>query len=174
MELGIFQARLTELAGVTWSLQLGWSINPPPLHQRHTHTHSPSQPQLQQTLTQQLVTCTCWRAGQAVSQEDGTDLDPSGALDAPAQQHERGGEDVGSRKDGAPPVGTILKGRVHSIKPFGVFIALDGWRNHGLVHFRQAGPLHLLRFRVYTLSPQPQTLAPPPVRAPSRAVREHP
>lgn len=74
---------------------------------------------------------------QAVSQEDGTDLEPSGQNDLRTPDN----ADLGTPKDGAPALGTILKGRVHAIKPFGIFVAFDGWRNHALVHHRQAGVL---------------------------------
>ena len=39
-----------------------------------------------------------------------------------------------------PPAGAIFRGRVVSIRPFGAFVALDGYRKHGLVHISQLAP----------------------------------
>jgi predicted RNA-binding protein with RPS1 domain len=36
-----------------------------------------------------------------------------------------------------PPAGAILLGRVVSVRPFGAFIALNGYQKHGLVHISQ-------------------------------------
>jgi len=36
-----------------------------------------------------------------------------------------------------PPTAAILLGKVVSIRPFGAFIQLDGYRKHGLVHISQ-------------------------------------
>lgn len=38
-----------------------------------------------------------------------------------------------------PPVGSILRGTVHTIRPFGLFVALPGYRRHVMVHNTQAG-----------------------------------
>ncbi|KAK9792059.1 hypothetical protein WJX73_000900 [Symbiochloris irregularis] len=81
-----------------------------------------------------------------VSQEDGTDLDPQGTNSLAPPTADMLGEGAGQgpprrseapKKAGAPEIGAILKGTVHSIKHFGLFMALDGWINHGLVHCKQ-------------------------------------
>ncbi|XP_024543783.1 nucleolar protein of 40 kDa [Selaginella moellendorffii] len=53
-------------------------------------------------------------------------------------------ENVGRRGDGAaaasqelPELYSICRGRVHSVKPFGLFVRLEGYRAHGLVHLSQ-------------------------------------
>ena len=77
--------------------------------------------------------CVCM---QAVSQETGQDLDPSN----------RSGEEGprGPQQEGAPEQGAILASKVHTIKPFGVFVQMQGWRTNGLVHVRQVLALMLL------------------------------
>ena len=73
---------------------------------------------------------------QAVSQETGQDLDPS---------NQSGGEGPrGPQQEGAPEQGAILASKVHTIKPFGVFVQMQGWRTNGLVHVRQVLALMLL------------------------------
>jgi predicted RNA-binding protein with RPS1 domain len=37
----------------------------------------------------------------------------------------------------APAAGDIAPGTVHTIKPFGVFVQLEGYRRHCLVHHTQ-------------------------------------
>ena len=68
---------------------------------------------------------------QAVSQDDGQDLDPQNR-----QGGGRGPRATGG-KEGAPEQGAVVPGSVASIRSFGVFVAMDGWRQHGLVHARQ-------------------------------------
>ena len=71
---------------------------------------------------------------QAVDQESGQDLDPSNRMQA--DQGPRG-----PQQEGAPEQGAILPGKVHTVKPFGLFVQLEGWRTNGLVHVRQVLPL---------------------------------
>ncbi|KAK9817647.1 hypothetical protein WJX72_000130 [[Myrmecia] bisecta] len=73
----------------------------------------------------------------AVSQADGTDLDPTNSLHA-----RRGGPGaavsgaaVGS--DEPPTVGSIQHATVASVKPYGVFVKMDGFKANGLVHSSQ-------------------------------------
>eukprot|EP00873_Tetraselmis_striata_P025706 jgi/Tetstr1/445970/TSEL_000299.t1 len=66
----------------------------------------------------------------AVSQEDGTDLDPGGHL---AGRRGGGGGGGGDLKEGAPELYSIHEATVKSIKPYGLFVQLDGWRRYGLV-----------------------------------------
>jgi len=68
----------------------------------------------------------------AVSQEDGADLDPGGHLAAVGG---RGGHRA--LKEGAPEPNSIHQATVKSIKPYGVFVQLDGWRRNGLVAISQ-------------------------------------
>eukprot|EP00793_Prasinoderma_coloniale_P006378 PRCOL_00001208-RA len=65
----------------------------------------------------------------AVSQEDGTDLDPSNALAG------AGGGGVGS--DEPPPLWSIHQATVTSVRPFGLFVSMSGYRKHGLVFISQ-------------------------------------
>jgi len=75
-----------------------------------------------------------WRVGcsmKAVSQEDGTDLDPGGVLASGGQGGRGGGQ------EGAPEVNTVHQAAVRTIKPYGIFVQLDGWRRYGLVSMMQ-------------------------------------
>lgn len=76
------------------------------------------------------------RTMQAVSQETGQDLDPSNRqqMDGPR----------GAQKEGAPEQGAVLASKVHTVKPFGIFVQMEGWRTNGLVHVRQVLALVVL------------------------------
>ncbi|OAE24828.1 hypothetical protein AXG93_4242s1000 [Marchantia polymorpha subsp. ruderalis] len=51
---------------------------------------------------------------------------------------DRGRDKHRDRGDGPlPELYSIHKATVHSIRPFGLFVKLDGYRNHGLVHISQ-------------------------------------
>ncbi|CAL5227873.1 g10913 [Coccomyxa viridis] len=69
----------------------------------------------------------------AVNQEDGTDLDPDNTRGAtrgrPGFQ--------GPMTDAPPEVGQILEAMVATVKPFGIFVRLKGFRANGLVHLSQ-------------------------------------
>ena len=67
----------------------------------------------------------------------------------------RGGRGGGGRGGGrgahdnlpiAPPLHSIHKATVHSIRPFGMFVRIEGYRNHGLVHLSQVSEheVHIL------------------------------
>lgn len=52
----------------------------------------------------------------------------------------RGGGPGGMRgplKEGAPEMNSVHKAEVASIKPFGVFVRMEGYRTNGLVHVSQ-------------------------------------
>lgn len=68
---------------------------------------------------------------QVSPQEDGS-LPSQGLTGSGARQ---GRQEAGA--EGAPPVGTIHQASVQSVRPFGVFVALPGWRRHGLIHHSQ-------------------------------------
>lgn len=44
---------------------------------------------------------------------------------------------AGPMSDEPPPIGSIHRGVVHTVKPFGVFVAIEGYRRHVLVHHSQ-------------------------------------
>lgn len=46
--------------------------------------------------------------------------------------------------DGPPTVGSIHRGTVHTIRPFGLFVAIEGFRKHVLVHHSQVHSTQLL------------------------------
>lgn len=79
----------------------------------------------------------------AVSQDDGTDLDPDNLLafrsEGPGGGDRSGGAGGrgGPLSDDPPELHTIHHGTIKHIKPFGVFVQLDGFRRYGLVHFSQ-------------------------------------
>lgn len=86
---------------------------------------------------------------QAVSQEDGRDLDPDNRLASRGGGAPRGagaGINAGraNLSNEAPPIGSVHKASVMSIKPFGVFVAMEGFRSNGLVHLTQVRlPAHV-------------------------------
>ena len=45
----------------------------------------------------------------------------------------------GPLKDGAPEMNSVHRAEVASIKPFGVFVRMEGYRTNGLVHVSQVG-----------------------------------
>ncbi|KAL4418798.1 hypothetical protein ABPG77_010207 [Micractinium sp. CCAP 211/92] len=74
----------------------------------------------------------------AVSQEDGRDLDPDNTLAAGGRGGAGGGGGAGGRDSDQPPeLHSIHRGAVQQVRPFGVFVKLDGFRKYGLVHFSQ-------------------------------------
>lgn len=75
----------------------------------------------------------------AVSQEDGTDLDPEGRLlSVPGGGGTGGGGQGGAPQSDLPPeLDSVHRGTVQSIRPFGVFVQLEGFRKYALVHSSQ-------------------------------------
>ncbi|GFR46504.1 hypothetical protein Agub_g8085, partial [Astrephomene gubernaculifera] len=81
----------------------------------------------------------------AVDQTSGTDLDPDGLMaGAHGQEHPAGGAGGpggrgrgGPETDEPPEVGSVHRGVVKRIEAYGVFVALEGYRRHGLVHTSQ-------------------------------------
>ena len=67
-----------------------------------------------------------------VDQESGKDLDPSGAL---AKQH--WGQSGTNLSEEPPSKGSVHKARIVSIRAFGAFVELEGYRTNGLVHVSQ-------------------------------------
>jgi hypothetical protein len=59
----------------------------------------------------------------------------------------------GRLSDDPPPVGSIHRGTVHAVKPFGVFVAIQGYRRHVLVHHTQVGQGLRFRGRVARVCP---------------------
>ena len=47
------------------------------------------------------------------------------------------GRGRGNDEEGPPPLYSIHQGTVHSVRPFGFFVRLPGYRRHGLVHISQ-------------------------------------
>lgn len=78
-------------------------------------------------------------SARAVDQESGQDLDPDNRL-AGGGGGGRGYQD-GPLKDEPPPLGSIHRANVATIKPFGVFVRIQGFRINGLVHLSQVIPL---------------------------------
>ena len=58
----------------------------------------------------------------------------------------RGGRGAHDNLPIAPPLHSIHKATVHSIRPFGMFVRIEGYRNHGLVHLSQVSEheVHIL------------------------------
>ncbi|PNH10420.1 hypothetical protein TSOC_002850, partial [Tetrabaena socialis] len=83
----------------------------------------------------------------AVDQQTGADLDPEGRLAAAAAHGGGGGGGgaggpggrggAGPETDEPPEVGSIHRATVKRIEAYGVFVALEGFRRHGLVHTSQ-------------------------------------
>lgn len=71
----------------------------------------------------------------AVDQDSGADLDPENKM---ARQRQAGGRD-GPVSDEPPELGSIHRASVASLRPFGAFVRIEGYRSNGLVHFSQAG-----------------------------------
>jgi len=87
-----------------------------------------------------------WRVSlsmRAACQETGADLDAGGALaganGAPGSGVTPGGPAAGRPplRDDPPEVGSIHRGTVHAVKPFGVFVVIPGFRRRGLVPLQQ-------------------------------------
>jgi hypothetical protein len=78
-------------------------------------------------------------SARAVDQESGQDLDPDNRL-AFMGGGPGGGPRDGSLRGEPPEVGSIHRATVAAIKPFGVFVRIQGFRSNGLVHFTQVGP----------------------------------
>lgn len=78
----------------------------------------------------------------AVNQETGEDLDPSGLLQNKGQS--RGRDRRENQSDNPPEIGSVHKARILSIRPFGAFVQIEGYRANGLVHVSQVIFLYLL------------------------------
>jgi hypothetical protein len=75
-------------------------------------------------------------SARAVDQETGADLDPSNRL-AFSGGPGGGGGGGGPQSNEPPEVGTVHRATVATVKPFGVFVRIQGFRSNGLVHFTQ-------------------------------------
>lgn len=64
---------------------------------------------------------------QAASQVDGKDLDPSNTV----------GKKFQTLKENPPDVGTTHRATVQSVKSYGAFVRLEGYKSNGLVHSSQ-------------------------------------
>ncbi|PSC76425.1 S1 RNA binding domain-containing [Micractinium conductrix] len=75
----------------------------------------------------------------AVNQEDGTDLDPDNVLALAGGRGGGGGGGGGGGRDSdqPPELYSIHRAAVQQVRPFGVFVKIDGYRKFGLVHFSQ-------------------------------------
>lgn len=62
-----------------------------------------------------------------VSQEDGTDLDP-GNLQGPGGRGGGGGGGRSAASDEPPELHSVQRGVVQSIRSFGVFVRMEGFR----------------------------------------------
>jgi len=71
----------------------------------------------------------------AVDQASGADLDPENREAGPGGGG--GGGGPGGLSEEPPPLGAVLRGRVADVKPYGLFVSLDGYRRNGLVHSSQ-------------------------------------
>jgi len=91
-----------------------------------------------------------WRVSlsmRAACQETGTDLDPGGSALGGADGRQGGGgappaaggggPGRGPLRDDPPEVGSVHRGAVHAVKPFGVFVVIPGFRRRGLVPLHQ-------------------------------------
>lgn len=67
-----------------------------------------------------------------VDQESGGDLDPGGSRAGPGA-----GAFAGAASEEPPALGSVLRGSVADIKPYGLFVQLQGYRRNGLVHSSQ-------------------------------------
>ena len=85
---------------------------------------------------------------QAVSQEDGTDLDPSNAQ---AGGSRAPGGFRGPISDMPPELGSVQKATIRSIKPYGVFVQMEGFRSNALVHLLQVPQCRSEQFAVYII-----------------------
>ena len=75
---------------------------------------------------------------QAVDQEAGTDLDPSNAqAGGPRGSGGPPGAFRGPVSDHPPELGSIQRASIRSIKPYGVFVQMEGFRSNALVHLSQ-------------------------------------
>lgn len=78
---------------------------------------------------------------QAVSQEDGTDLDPTNAqAGGPRGGGGAPGAFRGPVSDVPPDLGSVQRASIRSIKPYGVFVQMEGFRSNALVHLSQVPP----------------------------------
>ena len=78
---------------------------------------------------------------QAVSQEDGTDLDPTNAqAGGPRGGGGAPGAFRGPVSDDPPDLGSVQRASIRSIKPYGVFVQMEGFRSNALVHLSQVPP----------------------------------
>lgn len=68
----------------------------------------------------------------AVDQETGRDLDPENRA---AMQPRRGGDGPVSYEP--PELDSVHKATIASLRPFGAFVRLEGYRANGLVHVSQ-------------------------------------
>ncbi|DBA79854.1 TPA: hypothetical protein ACH3X2_007690 [Trebouxia sp. C0005] len=73
----------------------------------------------------------------AVSQEDGTDLDPNNAQGASRGGGGPPGGFRGPVSDTPPDIGSVQRASIRSIKPYGVFVQMEGFRSNALVHLSQ-------------------------------------
>ena len=73
----------------------------------------------------------------AVDQETGQDLDPDNSLALRSRGGGRGEGRGGPLSDDPPRLGSIHRATVASLRPFGAFVRLDGYRSNGLVHVFQ-------------------------------------
>ena len=81
----------------------------------------------------------CAQLPQAVDHEDGTDLDPSNTqAGGPSGAGGPPGGFRGPVSDHPPELGSIQRASIRSIKPYGVFVQMDGFQSNALVHLSQA------------------------------------
>eukprot|EP00884_Botryococcus_braunii_P001360 jgi/Botrbrau1/11224/Bobra.0075s0020.1 len=76
-------------------------------------------------------------SAKAVDQDSGKDLDPENRLAQGGGGGGGGGGRDGPQKTEPPDLGSIHRATVATIKPFGVFVRIQGYRSNGLVHFTQ-------------------------------------
>eukprot|EP00854_Cymbomonas_tetramitiformis_P012791 gene12791-15119_t len=79
-----------------------------------------------------------------VNQEDGTDLDPNNEQSLPSAPGAGGGGGApargprgGPRSDEPPELNAVLRATVQQIKPFGIFVEMEGFGRWGMVHRMQ-------------------------------------
>lgn len=73
----------------------------------------------------------------AVDQESGKDLDPENRM---TTQRRGGGMSAreGPVSEEPPELGSVHRATIASLRPFGAFVRLEGFRSNGLIHFSQA------------------------------------
>ena len=86
---------------------------------------------------------------QAVDQENGTDMDPSNSqAGGPRGPGGPPGGFRGPVSDQPPELGSIQRASIRSIKAYGVFVQMEGFRSNALVHLSQVPITRSAKFHI--------------------------